>query len=183
MIGSGKNVTFTASRLKMLPSGLAFTLLSLLFGFGVVELVFRARHGVTAEGLAGFGFTALIFGVCIYAEIQTIRFFLSPDSLTLSPDGISISTLEKTESYPWADLGEPDKIWKSSGRGGSHYISLSRPSGEPLLVPGESYVEPFDDVMTAIRSARSASASPMAHQGPGGEPSSFGRRDVALHPR
>ena len=143
----------------MIPTGIAFTFISLLLGYGWVQLAASPHNRITFEGLVGFVFLKILFLVFLYAEVQVMRSVVDPDTLTISQDGLSIKNAKRTQSFPWAELGEPARIWESSGRGGSHYISLSRSSGEPLLIPGENYVASFDDVMAAIQDAKSASAA------------------------
>jgi hypothetical protein len=83
--------------------------------------------------------------------------FVKPDRLEVSAEGIKVQRLWKVETYPWTDLGEPRRKMVTEKVSNIEIPLVSKARG--LTLPGGQYNRPFEEVLNALRDARSGTSA------------------------
>ncbi|MBO9623325.1 MAG: hypothetical protein J7500_11500 [Sphingomonas sp.] len=159
MIQSTPAVTFSGSRLKLVPQAIMNLAFILPFGLLWIGLVFEigSNAGTTPRILAGGMLVTLVVAVFIWFQLLTLRRMAKPDLLTVTPAGLDLIMAGRRQHHLWATLGEPE-IRLLGGKSAARSIVLPLRAGGRVIILAEGYSSRAEDILRALRQAKAGLA-------------------------
>ena len=154
MSPSTRAVTFSGSRLKLVPQAivlLAFILPMGLLWFGLLfEL---GRLALPTSRIVGFALMTMVLGFLIWSELNTLRRMANPDLLTVAPTALGLISAGRRRNYSWAMLGEPE-LRRLGGKSAAQSIVVPISGGGRVIILAEEYANGAEDILKALKQAK-----------------------------
>jgi hypothetical protein len=151
-----QTVTFSGSRLKLVPQAIVLLAFILPLGFLWFGISFEvARLGFSTPGRhVGFAFVlTTVVGFLIWSELHTLRRIARPDLLTVASTGFGLISGGRRQYHAWAKSGAPE-MRQLSGKSVARSIVVPLSSGGRVVILAEEYANRAEDVLKALEQAK-----------------------------
>lgn len=154
MVSSAQTVTFTGSRVKLVPQAILLMAFILPFGLLCPGVLFAiSRKGPTLGLIGGGALLMMVLASLIWFELLTLRRIARPDVLTLAPTTLRVVVAGRTRSISWTKLGTPE-LQRLSGRSAARSIVVPVAGGGSVVIAAEEYSSGVHDILGALNQAK-----------------------------
>ncbi|RSV39541.1 hypothetical protein CA234_14930 [Sphingomonas sp. ABOLE] len=154
MLSSSETITFTGSRLKLVPQAIVLMAFILPLGFLGAGFVFAiGREGATPASIGGGALMMTALAWLIWLELVTLRRIAKPDVLMLAPTGLRMIVAGRTRTIPRTKLGTPE-LHKLSGRSAARSIIVPVAGGSRVVIAAEEYAVGVQDILKALNQTK-----------------------------